>query len=65
MKIPRITYAAYGFAIVVIVLDQLTKAWVMGGLDLRGMGHIPVWSPLFSLTWVEDRGFCFGLFGDG
>ena len=65
MKIPRITYAAYGFAIVVIVLDQLTKAWVMGGLDLREMGHVPVWSPLFSLTWVENRGVSFGLFGDG
>ena len=65
MKIPRIAYAAYGFALIVIVLDQLTKAWVMGGLDLREMGHIPVWSPLFSLTWVENRGVSFGLFGDG
>lgn len=65
MKIPRIAYAAYGFAIVVIILDQLTKAWIMGGLDLREMGHIPVWSPLFNLTWVENRGVSFGLFGDG
>jgi signal peptidase II len=65
MKIPRIAYAAYGFALIVIVLDQLTKAWVMGGLDLREMGHIPVWSPLFNLTWVENRGVSFGLFGDG
>ena len=65
MKIPRIAYAAYGFALIVIVLDQLTKSWVMGGLDLREMGHIPVWSPLFNLTWVENRGVSFGLFGDG
>ena len=65
MKIPRIAYAAYGFALIVIVLDQLTKAWVMGGLDLRELGHIPVWSPLFNLTWVENRGVSFGLFGDG
>ena len=65
MKIPRIAYAAYGFALIVIVLDQLTKAWIMGGLDLREMGHIPVWSPLFNLTWVENRGVSFGLFGDG
>ena len=65
MKIPRIAYAAYGFALVVIVLDQLTKAWVMGGLDLREMGQIEVWSPLFNLTWVENRGVSFGLFGDG
>ncbi|WP_439476200.1 signal peptidase II [Brevundimonas sp.] len=65
MKIPRIAYAAYGFALIVIILDQLTKAWIMGGLDLREMGHIPVWSPLFNLTWVENRGVSFGLFGDG
>ena len=65
MKIPRIAYAAYGFALVVIVLDQLTKAWIMGGLDLREMGHIPVLPPLFNLTWVENRGVSFGLFGDG
>lgn len=65
MKIPRIAYAAYGFALIIIVMDQLTKAWVMGGLDLREIGHIPVWSPLFNLTWVENRGVSFGLFGDG
>jgi signal peptidase II len=65
MKIPRIAYAAYGFALLVIVFDQLTKAWVMGGLDLREMGQIQVWPPLFNLTWVENRGVSFGLFGDG
>jgi len=65
MKIPRIAYAAYGFALIVIVLDQLTKAWMMGGLDLREMGHIQVLPPLFNLTWVENRGVSFGLFGDG
>lgn len=65
MKIPRIAYAAYGFALVVIVLDQLTKVWIMSGLDLREMGRIEVWSPIFNLTWVENRGVSFGLFGDG
>jgi signal peptidase II len=65
MKIPRIAYAAYGFALIVIVLDQLTKAWIMGGLDLREIGHIQVLPPLFNLTWVENRGVSFGLFGDG
>lgn len=65
MKIPRIAYAAYGFALLVIVLDQLTKAWMMGGLELRELQQIPVWSPFFNLTWVENRGVSFGLFGDG
>ena len=65
MKIPRIAYAAFGFALLIIILDQWTKAWVMGGLDLREMGQIEVWPPLFNLTWVENRGVSFGLFGDG
>ncbi|MGV8929198.1 MAG: signal peptidase II [Brevundimonas sp.] len=65
MKISRIAYAAYGFALIVIVLDQMTKGWIMSGLDLREMGHIQVWPPLFNLTWVENRGVSFGLFGDG
>ncbi|MDO9588593.1 MAG: signal peptidase II [Brevundimonas sp.] len=65
MKIPRIAYAAYGFALTVIVLDQLSKAWVMGGLDLREVGLLEVWPALFNLTWVENRGVSFGLFGDG
>ncbi|MBX9803483.1 MAG: signal peptidase II [Caulobacteraceae bacterium] len=65
MKIPRIAYAAYGFALIVILLDQLTKAWIISGLDLREMGHIQVLNPLFNLTWVENRGVSFGLFGDG
>jgi len=65
MKIPRIAYAAYGFALIVILLDQLTTAWIMSGLDLREIGHIQVLPPLFNLTWVENRGVSFGLFGDG
>lgn len=65
MTIPRIAYAAYGIAILVVVLDQLTKAWVLSGLDLREIGRIEVWSPVFNLTWVENRGVSFGLFGDG
>jgi signal peptidase II len=65
MKIPRIAYAAYGFAVLVIVLDQLTKAWMMDGLELREWRQIEVWAPIFNLTWVENRGVSFGLFGDG
>jgi signal peptidase II len=65
MKIPRIAYAAYGFALLVIVLDQLTKAWVMSGLDLQDVGRVFVLPPVFNFTWVENRGVSFGLFGDG
>ena len=65
MKIPRIALAAYGFALLIIVIDQMTKAWVISGLDLREMRQVPVWAPIFNFTWVENRGVSFGLFGDG
>ena len=65
MKIPRIALAAYGFALLIIVVDQLTKAWVISGLDLREIRQVPVWAPIFNFTWVENRGVSFGLFGDG
>lgn len=66
MKIPRIAYAAYGFAIIIIVLDQLTKAWVMNGLGLgfEGQSH-RVADPFFNITLVHNEGVSFGLFGDG
>lgn len=65
MKIPRIAYAAYGFALFVILVDQLTKAWVISGLELQEIGRVLVLPPIFNLTWVENRGVSFGLFGDG
>lgn len=65
MKIPRIALAAYGIAIFIIAVDQLTKAWVLSGLDLRELGRVPVLPPIFNVTWVENRGVSFGLFGDG
>jgi signal peptidase II len=65
MKIPRIALAAYGFALLIIIIDQLTKAWIISGLDLREVGRVAVWPPVFNFTWVENRGVSFGLFGDG
>jgi signal peptidase II len=52
---------AYVVAIGVMVLDQITKAWVLGGLDLGHRLSIPVWGPL-RLTLVQNRGVSFGLF---
>ncbi len=65
MKIPRIAYAAYGFALLVVLIDQLTKAWIISGIDLREVGRVFVADPIFNFTWVENRGVSFGLFGDG
>ena len=66
MKIPRIALAAYGFALLIIIVDQLTKAWVMQALGLRFEGQsVPVLTPILSLTLVHNEGVSFGLFGDG
>lgn len=65
MKIPRIAWAAYGLALVIIVLDQLTKAWMLDGLDLREVGRVLVAPPILNFTYVENTGVSFGLFGGG
>ena len=72
MKIPRIAWAAYGFALLIIVLDQLTKAWVLGSADVSDPMLIPagyrfaeVIPGVFNLTMVRNTGVSFGLFGGG
>lgn len=65
MTIPRIAWAAYGFAAAVILLDQITKAWILYGLHLREVGQIPVLEPIFNLTFVLNRGVSFGLLTGG
>ena len=77
MKIPRIAYAAYGFALVIIVLDQLTKAWVLDAMgmltadgalidrEMWSLRAIPVLEPILSFNFVLNDGVSFGLFGGG
>ena len=64
-SIPRIAWAAYGLALAVIVLDQMTKVWMLDGFQLREVGRVLVAHPLFNLTYVENTGVSFGLFGGG
>ena len=72
MKIPRIAYAAFGFALIVIVLDQLTKAWILSLPDVASIEQIPVgyvfaevFPPVLRFTFVQNTGVSFGLFGGG
>jgi signal peptidase II len=65
MKIPRLAWAAYGFALVVILLDQLSKFWILEGLDLREVGRVLIAPPIMNFTYVENDGVSFGLFGGG
>jgi signal peptidase II len=53
-------WLAYGLAAAVIVLDQVSKYWVLHVVDLPARGQIPV-TPFFSLSMVWNRGVSFGL----
>ena len=62
-KPPAVTglgLTAYAFAAVVVALDQLSKAWVLGPLDLPDRGMVQV-LPVFRLTMVWNPGVSFGL----
>lgn len=58
---PRLALAAYALAVVTVIVDQASKAWILYGLDLPSLGSVPVAGPL-SLTMVWNRGVSFGLF---
>jgi len=57
--ITRQGWSAYLIALVVIVLDQLSKLWVLHVVDLPSKGHVEL-SPIFDLTLVWNRGMSFG-----
>ena len=52
--------SAYALAAAVVIVDQLSKWWVLNGLHLAERGQIPV-LPVFRLTMVMNRGVSFGL----
>ena len=58
--VTRLGLAAYGLAAVVAVLDQESKAWVLGPLDLPDRGVVEV-LPIFRLSMVWNPGVSFGL----
>ena len=50
----------YALAVVVLILDQLSKAWILYGLRLADVGTVAL-LPFFRLSLVWNRGFSFGL----
>ena len=68
-NIPRIAWTAYAFAVVVIVLDQATKAWFLGATgnaQALGLADSTVVVPgLLKFSFVRNQGVSFGLFGGG
>jgi signal peptidase II len=70
--IPRIAWAAYGFALVVIIVDQLTKAWLLSAAGVSDIALIPdgylfhvVIPGVLKFSMVRNPGVSFGLFGGG
>ena len=57
----RLALVAYGLAVLVIIVDQLSKLWILNGLKLGERGSIRV-LPIFDLTLVWNQGVSFGLF---
>jgi signal peptidase II len=54
------TLTAYALAGLVFLVDQAVKYWVVAILRLEERVTMPV-LPVFSLTWVENRGVSMGL----
>jgi signal peptidase II len=60
-RITRTGWLAYAAAVLIIAGDQLSKAWILGPLDLPDRGMIQV-LPVLRLTMVWNHGVSFGLF---
>lgn len=51
-------------AVLLLVLDQLSKEWIVNTVHLEDQGSIPL-TPWLSLTWVQNRGISMGLLNVG
>jgi signal peptidase II len=58
----RLGWASYAAAVLVILADQASKAWVLGPFDLPAKEVVQV-LPILRLTMVWNRGVSFGLLG--
>ncbi len=54
-------WLAYGVALGAMVIDQLSKFWILYGFDLPEKFSVPVIPRLFRLTMVWNPGVSFGL----
>jgi len=43
----------------ILILDQVSKLWVLN--SLKPIGYIPIINNIFHLTYVENRGAAFGM----
>jgi signal peptidase II len=55
---------AFAAALVIVVLDQLSKIWILDHFTAPGDRAVPV-TGFFNLVLVWNRGMSFGLFNNG
>ena len=59
------TLAGLALAAAVLAADQLSKQWVLYGLDLQRRGDVPIIPPLLDFAMVWNHGVTFGLLQAG
>jgi signal peptidase II len=52
--------AGFTVAVIGVVVDQATKAWMLGPFAIEAKGRVPV-TPFFDLVMVWNRGVSYGL----
>lgn len=57
----RAMIRVFWVALAIFVVDQLSKFWILRGLDLDTRGAIDVWPPLLNLRMAWNYGINFGL----
>jgi signal peptidase II len=50
-----------GLAVLLVAVDQLHKAWMLGPYDIQGKGPVAV-TPFLDLVFVKNTGVSYGLF---
>jgi signal peptidase II len=50
-----------GIATLVVIIDQLHKAWMLGAYDIQSKGRVAV-TPFLDLVFVKNTGVSYGLF---
>jgi len=63
LKITRLGWTAYAIAAATVVLDQVSKLWILGLLGRAEGGSLPLLGPI-RLTMVHNYGMSFGLLKD-
>jgi signal peptidase II len=59
-RLARATVTGYSLAMVIFLIDQISKYWIITLLQLPQRGQIELMS-ILNFTWVENRGVSLGM----